>query len=148
MKCSIDAFHEYCRLWTKQRYWFLEVEDFLKILSFESNGLDIEIVYEFNYLGIVFITTGNFNVTKKCMVDKATRALYEVLKLGRMYKLKKKFNSTFLIKWSNQFYYTGVKYGRASVIMILLREPFELKNFYSKLHGLRCIGQIPYLDWY
>ena len=41
-----------------------------------------------NYLGIVFTKTGKFNVTKKCLVDKATRALYEVLKLGCMYKLK------------------------------------------------------------
>ena len=40
------------------------------------------------YLGIVFTKTGNFNATKKCLVDKATKALYPVLKLGRMYKLK------------------------------------------------------------
>jgi hypothetical protein len=40
------------------------------------------------YLGIVFTKTGNVNATKKCLVDKATKALCEVLKLGRMYKLK------------------------------------------------------------
>jgi hypothetical protein len=58
----------------------------LQNLKFECNDLNIEIVYEFNYLGIVFTKTGNFNVTKKYIVDKATRALYEVLKLGRRYK--------------------------------------------------------------
>ena len=93
MKCSIEAFHEYCRLWkivvnvdkTKVMVFGSRLP---KNLTFECNGLNIEIVYEFNYLGIVFTKTGNFNVTKKHMVDKATPALYEVSKLGLMYKLK------------------------------------------------------------
>jgi hypothetical protein len=75
-----------------------------------------------NYLGIVFAKTGKFNVTKKCLVDKATRALYEVLKLGCMYKLKIKCQLDLFDKMVKPILLLGVKYG-ASVIMILLREP-------------------------
>ena len=88
---QIDAFYEYCRLWKlrvnvdKTKVLVFGSRRLPQNLKFDCNGLNIEIVYEFNYLGIVFTKTGNFNVTKKCMINKATRSFYE---LGRMYKLK------------------------------------------------------------
>ena len=38
-------------------------------------------------LGTIFTNTGNFNLTKKHLADKALKAMYEVWKIGRMYKL-------------------------------------------------------------
>ena len=49
--------------------------------------MNVEIVKNFNYLGIIFTRTGNFNLTKKHLADKALKGMYEVLKMGRMYKL-------------------------------------------------------------
>jgi hypothetical protein len=48
----------------------------------------LEIVKNFNYLGIIFTRTGNFSLTKKHLADKALKAMYEVLKMGRMNKIK------------------------------------------------------------
>ena len=79
---QINAFHEYCRLWklrinvNKTKVLVFGSRRLPQNLKVECNDLNIEIVYEFNYLGIVFTKTDNFNVTKKYIVDKATRALY------------------------------------------------------------------------
>jgi hypothetical protein len=56
-------------------------------LSFSYDNLNLEIVKHFNYLGIIFTRTGNFSLTKKHLADKALKAMYEVLKMGRMHKL-------------------------------------------------------------
>jgi hypothetical protein len=56
-------------------------------LSFSYDNLNLEIVKNFNYLGIIFTKTGNFSLTKNLLADEALKAMYEVLKIGRMYKL-------------------------------------------------------------
>jgi hypothetical protein len=40
-------------------------------LSFSYDNLNLEIVKNFNYLGIIFTRTGNFSLTKKHLADKA-----------------------------------------------------------------------------
>ena len=47
----------------------------------------ISCVNEFNYLGILFNRTGNFNKTIKKQAEKATKAMFEVLKRGRRHNL-------------------------------------------------------------
>ena len=42
---------------------------------------------EFNYLGVIFNRSGSFKTAKQKLVDKATKALYEVLKTGRLHNL-------------------------------------------------------------
>jgi hypothetical protein len=59
-------------------------------LKFTYENVDIEIVKQFNYLGVIFTKTCNFDVTKKHPADKALKAMYEVLKMGRLYKLSVK----------------------------------------------------------
>jgi hypothetical protein len=56
-------------------------------LSFSYDNLNLEIAKNFNYLGIIFTRTGNISLTKKNLADKALKAMYEVLKMGIMYKL-------------------------------------------------------------
>jgi hypothetical protein len=43
---------------------------------------EIEVVKNFNYLGIIFSKTGNFNLAKKRLVDKAVVSMYAVLRIG------------------------------------------------------------------
>ena len=93
LQAQLDAFHEYCLTWK------LKVNiDKTKIvifgsgltpqnLSFKYNGSEVEVVKNFNYLGIIFSKTGNFNLAKKRLVDKAVVSMYEVLKLGRKHNL-------------------------------------------------------------
>jgi hypothetical protein len=40
-----------------------------------------QIIFAFNYLGIIFSKTGNFNLAKKRLVDKAGVSMYAVLKI-------------------------------------------------------------------
>ena len=42
--------------------------------------MEIGIVSEFNYLGVLFSKSGNFSMAKKAQVKKATKAMFEVLK--------------------------------------------------------------------
>jgi hypothetical protein len=88
LQAQLDAFHEYCLTWK------LKVNiDKTKIvifgsgrtphnLSFKYNGSEIEVVKNFNYHGIIFSKTGNFNLAKKRLVDKAVVSVYEVLNLS------------------------------------------------------------------
>lgn len=56
-------------------------------LNFHISGSSIEIVKEFNYLGVLLSRTGNFNQAKKNLADKATKAMFNVLKKGRLHNL-------------------------------------------------------------
>ena len=55
--------------------------------TFKYNGENIENVSQFNYLGIVFTRTCTFTEAKNNNIKKATIAMYDVLKKGRMYNL-------------------------------------------------------------
>jgi hypothetical protein len=59
-------------------------------LKFTYKNVDIEIVKQYIYLGVIFTKTCNFDVTKKHLSDKAPKAIYEVLKMGRLSKLSVK----------------------------------------------------------
>jgi hypothetical protein len=56
-------------------------------LKFSLHGLELEVVNSFTYLGIILSKTGNFNLAKKSIADKGFKAMYEVLKLGRLHNL-------------------------------------------------------------
>jgi hypothetical protein len=48
--------------------------------NFSYKGSKIEIVKDYIYLGINFSSTGSYLNTKKKIVGKATKVIYEVLK--------------------------------------------------------------------
>jgi hypothetical protein len=56
-------------------------------LKFNFNRKQLKIVDEFNYLGVLLTKNGNFNKSKMFVVNKDTKAMYEVLKLGRIHSL-------------------------------------------------------------
>ena len=49
--------------------------------------MEIGIVSEFNYLGVLLSKSGNFSMAKKAQVEKATKAMFEVLKRGKVHNL-------------------------------------------------------------
>jgi hypothetical protein len=75
------------------------------------NGSELEIVNEFNYLGILFNRTGNFNKAIKKQAEKATKAMFE-----------DSLQNTFLFKpvlslylaWNHFFLKILFKYGPLS----------------------------------
>lgn len=53
-------------------------------VSFLYNGNEIEILMkEFKYLGVIFSRTCSFYSTRKCVVTRATRAMYAIIKKSR-----------------------------------------------------------------
>ena len=54
------------------------------------NGKEIEIVKEFNYLGVLFSRTGTFSPEIKYNAQKAANAMYEVLRKERRFNMSVK----------------------------------------------------------
>ena len=87
----LNKFGEYCNIWRLKAN-----TDKTKVIVFsrgrQSTNLKFtlnrsEFVDEFNYRGILFNRTGYFNKTIKKQAEKATKAMFEVLKRGRTHKL-------------------------------------------------------------
>ena len=93
LQTQLDNFHEYCIKWKlkvniqKTKIVVFGSGRLPQNLCFIYDNSEIEIVKQFNYLGVIFSKTGNFHPTKKHLCDKATIAMYEVLKFGRKYNL-------------------------------------------------------------
>ena len=89
----LNKFGEYCNIWklkvnvNKTKVMVFSRGRPCADLNFSLNGADIDIVHEFNYLGILFSRTGNFSKAIKKQAEKATKAMYEVLKRGRIHNL-------------------------------------------------------------
>jgi hypothetical protein len=90
---QLDSMSEYCNLWKlrvnieKSKVMVFSRGQLPKVMIFLYNRKQLEIVKDFNYLGVVLTRTGNLKKAKQCQIDKATKALYEVLKLGRVHNL-------------------------------------------------------------
>jgi hypothetical protein len=88
-KLNWMLFYEYCNLWKvkvnadKTKVMVFENGRIPQNLSFNYDNLNLEIVKK--NLGINFTRRGHFSLTKKHLADKALKAMYEVLKMGRMY---------------------------------------------------------------
>ena len=92
LQTQLNSFNDYCKKWN------LKVNvDKTKIivfgsrnagnLEFKYNDRVIDIVNEFNYLGIMFSSSGSFLKAKQKQLTKANKAIYEVLKKGRLHNL-------------------------------------------------------------
>jgi hypothetical protein len=81
----------------------------------------LEIVPTFSYLGITFSKSGSFNAAKTDLVNKGTKAMYEVLKKGRLHNLSIQCQLDIFDKTVKPILLYGVKLGALGK-MILLRE--------------------------
>ena len=97
-------------------------------IHFSLNGPEIEIVNEFNYLGILLNRTGNFNKAITKQSEKAKQAMYEVLKRGRTLL---NANSNYLIKWLNLYFFMGRKFGDIVKTLIVWKKyNYDFVNYY------------------
>ena len=96
LQLQLDIFHEYCRIWKlkvnadKTKIVIFSSGRLPRNFSFTYNGNELEIVNELTYLGLNFSRTGSFMSAKKILVKKANKAMYEVLKKGRLHNLSVK----------------------------------------------------------
>ena len=90
---TIDRFHFYCKRWNlKMNIDKSKILIFCKgrqsgELQFRYDDKSIETLTNFNYLGITLSRTGSFKTAMHKLAEKATKALYEVLKRGRLHNL-------------------------------------------------------------
>ena len=110
---QLDVFSEYCKFWQlkvnveKTKILVFSRGRLPNNLTFTFNEMEIGIVSEFNYLGVLLSKSGNFSMAKKAQVEKATKAMFEVLKRGKVHNLSiqcqldlfDKNNKTYFIVW-------------------------------------------------
>jgi hypothetical protein len=86
LQVQLNAFGEYCDNWkmkvnvNKTKIMVFGFGKLRQNLKFTYKNVDIEIVKQFNYLGVIFTKTCNFDVTKKHLSDKALRQCTKFLK--------------------------------------------------------------------
>jgi hypothetical protein len=93
LQTLLDTFYRYCITWKmkvnvdKAKIMIFSKGRMSINLQFKYNGKNIEIVKDFNYLGIYFSRSGSFKTCKKQQAEKAIMAMYEVLEKGRKHNL-------------------------------------------------------------
>ena len=90
---QLDSFSKYCEEWKlkvnvdKSKIVIFSRGRLPRNHEFKYRGTQLEIVNEFNYLGVLLNRNGNFQKAKKEAANKGLKAMYEVLKLGRLHCL-------------------------------------------------------------
>ena len=94
MHIQLDNFSEYCSLWklnvnsSKTKVVIFAGGRFpTNNFNFNFDGNNLEIVSDIVYLGVNFSRTGSYLNTKKRNIDKDYKAIYAVLKKGRLHNL-------------------------------------------------------------
>ena len=93
MQNQLNVFNDFCKKWKlkvnaeKSKVLVFSNGRLPANLKFTYHNRDLEIVPNFSYLGITFSKSGSFNAAKKDLVNKGTKAMYEVLKKGRLHNL-------------------------------------------------------------
>jgi len=89
----LNLFHEYCLKWKlkvnidKTKIMIFSKGRLPTNIHFKNGDKELEIVKDFLYLGIKFSRSGSFSNAKKELVNRGTKAMYEVLKRGRLHNL-------------------------------------------------------------
>lgn len=90
---QLDSLYNYCELWklkvnvNKSKIVVFSKGRPLSNIEFKYNNTVLEIVNEFTYLGVIFSRTGSFSKAKKAQAEKATHAMYDVIRKGRKHNL-------------------------------------------------------------
>ncbi len=87
---ALCALEDYCKQWrlnvnvSKTKIMiFSKRKVKASVYSFTFEGVNIEIVYEFKYLGVLFSYNGSFCKCRKLLYDQALKAMYALLKQNR-----------------------------------------------------------------
>ena len=93
MQLQLNSFFEYCEAWKlhvnigKTKVLIFSGGRTPNNYNFTYNGNNLEIVNDFVYLGLNFSKTGSYVNAKKIIVNKGYKAMYEILKKGRLHNL-------------------------------------------------------------
>ena len=93
MQNQINYFYDVCKKWRlkvnieKSKVLVFSNGRLPNNIKFNYNDKELKMVAHFSYLGIVFSKTGSFNIAKKELVNKGIKAMYEVLRKGRIHNL-------------------------------------------------------------
>lgn len=86
LQTNLNMLHEYCKIWglkvntTKTKIMvFRKRGGLLRNESWTYNGVNIDVVNDFNYLGTVFNYTGNFTLNQTYLSGKALQSLNVLL---------------------------------------------------------------------
>lgn len=89
LQYMLNNFCVFCKQWklsvnvSKTKVVIFSKGRLPKNVSFNMDGKNIEIVNAFKYLGVFFSRSGSFIITKKYLADRATKAMFCVLKKSR-----------------------------------------------------------------
>ena len=93
LQIALNALNDYCTDWdlsvnTKKTKIVIFSRGKIRIIpKFSFNNKDVEVVFEYKYLGIVFNYNGKFNKAKKLLVDQGKRAMYALISKSRKLNL-------------------------------------------------------------
>ena len=124
---QLNVYGEYCKQWKleviaeKNKIFIFSRGRPLVDIHFSLNESEIEIVSEFNYLGILLNRTGNFNKAITKQAEKAKQAMYDAL---ITYLLNA--NSNYLIKWLSLYFFMGRKFGDIVKILIVWKNTITI----------------------
>ena len=93
LQLQLNIFCEYCNIGklkvnsSKSKIIIFSSGRLPQHINFSYDGNAIEIVNEFTYLGLNFSRTGSSTNAKKVLINKAYKAMYEVIKKGKLYNM-------------------------------------------------------------
>ena len=86
LQLAIDAMYNYCLEWdlqinvSKTKVVVFSKGKIRNLPTFTYNGQKIDVIFDFQYLGIQFNYNGSFKLAQKSLYDRATKAMYALLK--------------------------------------------------------------------
>ena len=93
MQKSLNTLHEYCEEWklkinvTKTKIMIFSRGKIRNLPDLMFGNSKIEVVFEYNYLGIIFNYNGNFTKAIKSLYDKGSKAMFSLLRKSRSLQL-------------------------------------------------------------
>ena len=93
LQIQLNMLSEYCTDWKlkvnvqKSKIVIFSKGRMPQNINFYYDGVELEIVKEFSYLGVLFSRSGNFLKAKKTQVDKALSAMYNIIRKGKYHNL-------------------------------------------------------------
>ena len=93
LQIQLNMLSEYCTDWKlkvnvqKSKIVIFSKDRMPQNINFYYDVVELEIVKEFSYLGVLFSRSGNFLKAKKTQVDKALSAMYNIIRKGKYHNL-------------------------------------------------------------
>lgn len=89
LQTALNTLDNYCKKWdlnvniNKSKIIVFSRGKIRNLPKFTFNNIDLEVVFEYKYLGIIFNYNGNFSKAKKLLYDQGTRAMYALITKAR-----------------------------------------------------------------